>query len=165
MLMLDGASLSALETYEKGMVTLMQMHPHAWDRAVIADEIMRSERWERLHDMYALSKPAGWDPKMPWDFVIRVSAYGQGDMEDGPQPCAFWWRKFVEHPAGLQGKASEAFVAQIEGARARAKILAGHHKHRPRPLWRKRGVDEEETEGAAGHQGHPATTMAAAWGR
>ena len=116
MIMCRAASISALDTYEGGIRSLMDLHPHAWHLVVVADEVCRDERWPRLKTKYAQSLPQGFNPERPWDFIIQCSSYGQDD-NDMPRPLAFWWKLHVEHPAGLKPVDGHEFVASSEGLR------------------------------------------------
>ena len=50
MFMLRGASIASLDAYEESIKALSAMFPHAWNLIVVADEVVRSERWERIRD-------------------------------------------------------------------------------------------------------------------
>ena len=72
-----GAKIATLDGYEAGIRNLMNMYPQAWDLVVVADEIVRSEGWERLHDEYAKTSPPNFKASMPWDCVIANSTCEQ----------------------------------------------------------------------------------------
>ena len=119
MFMIKQATVASLDSHERGIEGLMNLHPGAWDLVAVADEICRSERWLRLYELYMQNAPAGWDPTMPWDKVIAHSSWGQDDMMS-PHPFAHWWKLNVEHPAGLPRAAAQQFVAKTEGLPAQA---------------------------------------------
>ena len=114
MIMCKAASISALDTYEAGIKSLMDLHPTPGILVVVADEVCRNERWPILKTKFNQTLPTGYNPERPWDFIIQCSSYGQDD-NDMPHPLAFWWKLHVEHPAGLKPVEAHDFVASSEG--------------------------------------------------
>ena len=47
MILLKGSRAGALDAYEENIRTLAEKYPKAWGIIVRADDIMRSEFWER----------------------------------------------------------------------------------------------------------------------
>ena len=45
MIMCKAASISALDSYQNDITSLVDLHPHTWHLIVVADEVCRSERW------------------------------------------------------------------------------------------------------------------------
>ena len=113
MIMLEAASVSALDAYEHGIKGLCDMFPHAWGIISVADDLCRSERWSRILDEYLelqeIGKaPEGFDEEFPWDVIIYDSAWGIGGQ-------AHWWKQRVEHPANLGYQQGIQFLSATEG--------------------------------------------------
>ena len=110
MLILEEASVCALDAYERGIKGMVEMWPHAWGIISVADSLCRTEKWQRLFDEYEETKPSHWDPVCPWDAIIFDSAFGtvQG-------PLAHWWKTRVEHPANLPESQAAGYLAATEG--------------------------------------------------
>ena len=62
-----GANINTIDDYEHDIKGLSVWCPLAWDLVVVADEAVRNERWETLHDEYQKHPPKNWVAKRPWD--------------------------------------------------------------------------------------------------
>ena len=82
------ASIASLKAYEDGISTLNTLFPGKWGHVYLADKCVRKERWSVLstHIAIGMHKPkSAYDPKRPWDYIIRASAYG---VEEPARPVA-----------------------------------------------------------------------------
>ena len=104
LIMLDGATLGALNKYEEG---LRQLWLTYGDWAVIsqADIAMRSREWTIVHD--ELVQSGTLPSAKPWGHVMQVTAFGE---VTGPR--AHWWWLHVVGP--LSNKASSSAKAVVE---------------------------------------------------
>jgi hypothetical protein len=114
MIMLSAASPGALDDYAEGIRHLTLFHPHAWSDIAVAEEKMRWEHWDRMREelveLISLGHPPiGFNPKMPWDYIIGASTYGPPS-----NPTAYWWT--LQLTGGLASSSStQSVVAALEG--------------------------------------------------
>ena len=99
MLMHKAARVSTLDAYERGIKSLSDMYPHAWGYIVIADELCRTEQWDKLYDLFEEEHPSHFKEDQPWDTVIFHSVWGTITG-----PLSHWLRQRLEHPTGLVHK-------------------------------------------------------------
>ena len=102
------ASIASLKSYEDGIATLNTLFPGKWAHLYLADMCVRKERWSVLstHLAIGLHTPkSAYDPKRPWDYIIRASAYG---VEE-PALLMFWQNRVL---IPLQNGASVAGAQQ-----------------------------------------------------
>ena len=97
MLSLNEASPQVLDDYQRGICSLVQIHPEAWGLIFAADEIMRSEIWDDMRD--ELVTDGRWPDSHPWNLVIKLSTFGSGDTKR-----SHWWYLHVLAPAQRGGK-------------------------------------------------------------
>jgi len=95
MVSLGAATPGSLQTYLAGMRNLVRLFPTKWGHVSSTDLVVRSERWSRIREDAEVGRPAGFNPNMPWDFVISASAFGR----DGPGMS--WWQTNFVLPATL----------------------------------------------------------------
>ena len=93
MLGLRGAGRGNLDLYSAGVDELHTLFPDKWNTLIVTDIIMRSERWSALRDEAERVRPAGYDPAVPWDWVIGAAAYGVAES-----PSAAWWNTHFLFP-------------------------------------------------------------------
>ena len=79
MLMLKGAKAGHLDAYEEHVRSLTEAFPGHWGVISVADELMRSERWEEIRRRIDTARSQGdyrlpFDEKEPWGAVIRDAA-------------------------------------------------------------------------------------------
>ena len=102
MIMLNAASPAALDRYARGIEELVTLYPQAWGVISVADETMRSERWDIMME----STPVDYK----WEDVIRDSAFGFDTT------TAHWWYMHVLGPlAGGARQNPSMTVAALEG--------------------------------------------------
>ena len=109
MIMLDLASPQVLDDYHEGIRQLTALFPSAWGIIFTADEIMRSEQWDILNEIY--TDEGSGDATYPWNKVLAASAFGKatGDVRH-------WWDTHVVFPVQSSGGAGARIkVADIEG--------------------------------------------------
>jgi hypothetical protein len=117
MIMLSAASPGALDDYAEGIRHLTTFHPNAWSDIATADEKMRWELWDRMHEelvqlLVLGHPPVGYNPKMSWGYIIGASTYGPPT-----NPTAYWWT--VQLVGGLSSSSStQSVVAALEGRAA-----------------------------------------------
>lgn len=92
MLMLKASPPGPLDEYEERIRLLDAEFPQFWGVIARADDVMRSEQWERIRrdieeEFHARQYRFSFDPSAPWAAVIRDSARGRG-----------WWREHVRDP-------------------------------------------------------------------
>ena len=116
MLKLRAALPGPLDAYEEGIRQLNSSFPQYWGLIALADDIMRSERWEmvrvRIEDLAAngqLREP--FDKNMPWNAVLSWTAYDTGNDSQ-------WWYNRVDKPCMQSGSPMGAMAraAEIEGS-------------------------------------------------
>ena len=108
MISLKAAAPQTLDNYFRGIEQLIILYPHAWGLVFCADELMRSEVWDRIRE--ELEDDKEWPENLPWDLVIRMSAYGKGDADR-----QHWWFTHVVAPA-TQGGGGRTTVAHLDGS-------------------------------------------------
>ena len=114
MIMIGGASPSALDKYARGIEEMITLFPHAWGVISLADETMRAERWDILKESLG--------PTSTWEEVIAGSSFGFDN------PCAQWWYVHVLGPLTSGARQSAAStVAALEG------LVPGGPGHVPAP--------------------------------
>jgi len=102
MVMLNAASPSALDRYARGIEELVTLYPQAWGVVSVADETMRSERWDILMENKATD--------YTWEDAIRDSAFGFDTSS------AHWWFMHVLGPLGGGARHNPTMtVAAVEG--------------------------------------------------
>jgi len=108
MISLSEASPATLDDYERGLAQLHSLNPSQWGILFCADEILRSEVWQKVqHDM---QDKGTWPDFRPWDQVIKITTYG------GPESTyvmQHWWSTHVLFPC--QQAKPLAFLHGIEG--------------------------------------------------
>ena len=106
MVMLDAATLGALNKYEEG---LRQLWLTYGDWAVVsqADVAMRSREWTIVHDEMLQGKALG---SKPWGEVMRVTAFGE---VTGPR-AHWWWLHVVGPLTNKAGSSAHAVVERLE---------------------------------------------------
>ena len=85
MVSLDAATPGALDFYQEGIRVLAETYPHAWGIIARADEAMRSEQWELLHEELWPTAPV----RGIWSAILKASAYGEGSRRQ------HWWFSHV----------------------------------------------------------------------
>ena len=100
MIMLNAASPATFDFYERGIRKLHKMFPNRWGMLMVADELVRLEQWSVLQEEAILCAPAGYDPKKPWNTLIRNSVYG-----NPTNALAQWWYDNFVFPADHGGSA------------------------------------------------------------
>ena len=95
MLMLKGSLAGPMDEYEEGIRMMAFTFPDHWGTIAVADDLMRSEPWEKLRQRIEKMLSRGlytepWDPDRPWESVIRESANGTSRMADS------WWFEHVK---------------------------------------------------------------------
>ena len=115
MVSLGAASEGACHAYCKGLKELVTLFPGRWSQHVVTDVIVRTERWNYLHEQAVREKPVGLIAEAPWDFVVEASAYGSRLSPDQ----AHWWNTRVIIPNTVSPAASAASltIAAMEGGR------------------------------------------------
>ena len=94
LIMLDAASLAALQLYEKTIERLVMQWPKCWHLIVLADDKGRAERLEKLRRRFVVDEaggrqvPSDWDKDRPWTCCFKALAL---DNE--------YWDEQVRHPA------------------------------------------------------------------
>jgi len=114
MVSLGGARIGTLNAYKAGMIQIMRLFPRMWPVLATTDVVLRSERWGRLREQLETAATfggGGLDHKMPWDAVIRLSAFGA----EGPN--ANWWKTHFELPCTIAPSPAGAagMIQQVEG--------------------------------------------------
>ena len=110
MIRLDMASPQVLDDYHEGIRQLSSLFPSAWGIVFTADEIMRSEQWDIIHE--TLVDEGLQDSAFPWNKVISASAFGKatGDIRH-------WWDTHVLFPVQSSGAGgARVKIAEIEGS-------------------------------------------------
>ena len=118
MVMLKAAKPGTLTAYEEGIKELWMAYDN-WSIIAQADLTMRSREWTIVKDEMAAEGFPGFDPIIPWDKVIAMTAFG---VVTGPR--AHWWWLHVQGPLTGKGSApatfgearAEAFQYQPSGA-------------------------------------------------
>ena len=109
MIMVNAASPATLDRYARGIEELHLLFPGAWGVVSMADETMRSERWDMANELCTSA--------CPWNEIIAATAYGEGGAH------AHWWYMHVVGPlTTARGSAGHAgqLVAAVEGHRPSA---------------------------------------------
>ena len=93
MMILEASPPGPLDEYEENIRKLNQELPGSWGMIAAADDMMRSEYWERIRREVEAQVAAGtfrgqWLPKQPWATVLRESASNRA-----------WWDEHVRTPA------------------------------------------------------------------
>lgn len=94
LIMLDIASLAALQLYEKTIERLVLQWPKCWHLIALADDKGRAERLEKIRRRLAVEDDAGravppdWNKDKPWTTCFRTLA-----LDDE------FWNEQVRHPA------------------------------------------------------------------
>ena len=102
MIMLNAASPAALDKYARGIEELVALYPQAWGVISVADESMRSERWDILKESA--------DVDCKWEDIISDSSFG---FSNG---AAHWWYLHVIGPmTGGAPRGAYTTVAVLEG--------------------------------------------------
>ena len=107
MISLKAAAPQTLDDYFRGIEQLTVLYPHAWGLIFCADELMRSEGWDKIRE--ELEDDREWPENLPWNKVIQMSTYGRGDPDR-----QHWWFTHVIAPA-TTGGGGRATVAQLDG--------------------------------------------------
>ena len=102
MIMLDAASLGALNQYEEGLRQLSTMY-REWACIARAESTMRSTQWTIILEEAKRNQPKGFNDNRPWDFVIGASSFG---VEHGVR--SHWWWLHVTGPLSTSGSSSSA---------------------------------------------------------
>ena len=98
------------------------------------DAIVRTERWAAIREDAEETRPTGYDPAMPWDYVIYYSAYGV------PGANTEWWKEHFEVPclSTNTDAAAEKIMEIVDGhPQARAtgaapsQLMIGNGNDRP----------------------------------
>jgi len=96
MVLLRGSRAGALDAYEERIRTFAELYPEHWGTIARADDILRSEGWERIRRDIQEKRSRGvyqghWNEDMPWEAVIRDSAmaseYWQENLRDLAGPA------------------------------------------------------------------------------
>ena len=105
---LGGATPGALDRYATGLRTLVTLYPNAWGVILVADETMRSERWDLVLADARRKRP---DFHTPWNFVLRETAFSAEGSH------AHWWFTHVTGPLQAAGHAGALGLVQaLEGS-------------------------------------------------
>ena len=111
MVMLDAASLGALNSYEEGLKELAFMYESSWAVISQADLHMRSVQWAIVLEEAKSDGPMGYDASKPWDYVIRASSFSTSGIR------SHWWWLHVVGPLSKSSSARDAVVTanRLEG--------------------------------------------------
>ena len=101
MIMVGAASPATLDRYSRGIEELSLLFPGSWGVVSMADETMRSERWDMANELCTAA--------LPWNEIIAVTAYGEGG------PHAHWWYMHVVGPLTTARGSASSLVAAVEG--------------------------------------------------
>ena len=104
MVMLDQASVGALDAYAEGIRQLVLTYSE-WGCISRADVTMRSVQWSIVKEEMDRAKPQGYDAMKPWDHIICKTAFGS----EGPR--AHWWWLAVVGPLSAGGAAASSGAA------------------------------------------------------
>ena len=110
MVCLKAAAPQTLDDYFRGVEQLTILYPHAWGLVFCADELMRSEGWDKIRE--ELEDDQERPETLSWDAVIRMSTYGRGDAER-----QHWRFTHVVAPA-TSGGGGRTTVALLDGSSA-----------------------------------------------
>ena len=99
--MLDAASLGSINGYEEGIIPLSTIF-REWGCLSRADTTMRMTQWQVVLSELKEGK-APYDPKKPWDAVIKHSSFAQ----DAGLRTHWWWLNLVG-PLSMGGGAERA---------------------------------------------------------
>ena len=109
MISLSEVSPATLDGYERGLAQLVSLHPTQWGIVYCADEILRSEVWQKVQE--GMQDLGTWPAVRPWDQVIKLTTYG------GPESTyemQHWWSTHVLFPC-QSARSPLAFLHGIEG--------------------------------------------------
>ena len=106
MVSLAAASLGSLKLYANGYKKLLKLFPNSWPALLVLDVIVRTEQWKSLREEFELDPPQGYDPSMPWDYVIAASSYGVRGS-----PLSDWWQQHFVIPFTRSGSSSVTLKA------------------------------------------------------
>ena len=156
-LMLNVASLSSLEIYQRFIERLVTQWPQNWGLIYAAEDAARAERFEKLRRHYTLEAafnrqvPRDWDPVRPWSCI-----FVQMTREDS------YWAEKVHIPAsawvaaGCRGSpivATEAAVKSVVPGLSETEFQEGHgadpgkrHVARERRQAKKRRIQQDREE-------------------
>ena len=143
MIMLGASSPASLDRYARGIEELTLLFPNSWGVISMADETMRSERWDMVIENSTTA--------LPWNEIIAATAYGEGG------PHAHWWYMHVVGPLTTARGSAGSVVAAVEGHRPPAQAMLTDQAHVPnsqRGVWasargqRGRGNSKKPDKGA-----------------
>ena len=111
MIMLDAASLGALNQYEEGLRQLTVVYQE-WSCIARAESTMRSTQWAIILEEARRSEPANFNKDRPWDYVIGASAFGVDHCVR-----SHWWWLHVTGPLSTAGSSGGAMAVanRIDG--------------------------------------------------
>ena len=112
MIMLGAARPAALDGYEEGVRRLAVLFPAGWGTIACADETMRAEQWDIVHEQFGSAAP---DPDLPWDYVLTQTTYGVPNALRSN-----WWETRVVLPLlqGQQRGTAAATASHLESVSA-----------------------------------------------
>ena len=112
MISLGYASRGALGRYSKGIEKLTRLFPSSWDIILTSDLLVRSEKWQALREKYSRHGAEGYDVRMPWSYVLSMSAFGSADLE-----MASWWSTMLVIPCSSTSTSGAAhrLIGDVEG--------------------------------------------------
>ena len=127
MIMLDQASIGALDAYAEGIRQLVLTYSE-WGCISRADVTMRSVQWSIVKEEMSRTTPPGYDATKPWDYIIARTAFGA----EGPR--AHWWWLSVVGPLSAGGAASSSgpALARVDRLEGRA--------HQEQPAKKQKGT-------------------------
>ena len=131
MISLRAAAPQTLDDYFRGIEQLTILFPNAWGLIFCADELMRSEVWDKIRE--EMEDDRAWPEKLPWDVVIKMSCYGRGDADR-----QHWWFTHVVAPAS-SGGGGRGTVAKLEGSSNLPSTDGLYHSEQPRSSGKARG--------------------------
>merc|ERR1712194_735835 len=113
MISLSVVSPATLDDYARGLAQLVALHPQQWGIIFCAEEILRSEMWQKVaEDLQDKGTwPADGVSGRPWGHVLRVTTFGGPDSTYAMQ---HWWSTHVLFPCQT-ARSPMAFLQGVEG--------------------------------------------------
>ena len=144
MIMVGAASPATLDRYSRGIEELNLLFPGSWGVVSMADETMRSERWDMANESCTSA--------LPWNEIIAATAYGEGGVH------AHWWYMHVVGPLTTARGSAGSVVAAVEGHRPPAQLALSNHPNNEKGVWAparpgSRGRNGKKSEKGAGKTG------------
>ena len=87
----------------------------------MADETMRSERWDMANESCTSA--------LPWNEIIAATAYGEGGLH------AHWWYMHVVGPLTTARGSAGSIVAAVEGHHPSTQLALSNQPHSREGVW------------------------------